>query len=128
MPGFDRSGPMGAGPMTGRGLGRCTPQGRQMLAGGGYGAGYGFGRGGGRGFGRGGGRGWGRGFGYGAGYGPGYGYGTGYGGYAPFGYGPAAGSLDDERSWLEAEAAALKEHLTNLEQRLSELEKAEEKD
>ena len=38
MPGFDRTGPMGYGPMTGRGLGPC---------------GRGFRRGAGRGFGRG---------------------------------------------------------------------------
>ncbi|MBN1132037.1 MAG: DUF5320 domain-containing protein [Bacteroidales bacterium] len=25
MPGFDRTGPMGTGPRTGRGLGRCNP-------------------------------------------------------------------------------------------------------
>ena len=26
MPGFDQTGPQGAGPMTGRGMGRCQPQ------------------------------------------------------------------------------------------------------
>ncbi len=36
MPGFDRTGPMGLGPMSGRGLGPC---------GSGYGRGRGFGRG-----------------------------------------------------------------------------------
>jgi hypothetical protein len=40
MPGFDRTGPAGAGPMTGRGLGPC-------------GGGMGYGRGLGRGYGRG---------------------------------------------------------------------------
>ncbi|OYT44383.1 hypothetical protein B6U90_05435 [Thermoplasmatales archaeon ex4484_6] len=58
MPGGDRTGPEGRGPMTGRRLGYCTggtPPG--------YGAGgYGWGRGGGRGFGRGRGMGYGRGF------------------------------------------------------------------
>ncbi len=51
MPYFDETGPMGNGPMTGRGLGPC---------GGGYGRGRGRGRGFGRGFGRafGFGRGW----------------------------------------------------------------------
>lgn len=48
MPYFDGTGPMGYGPMTGRGMGPC--------------AGY-YPRGYGRGFGRGHGRGWGRGFG-----------------------------------------------------------------
>jgi ABC-type Zn uptake system ZnuABC Zn-binding protein ZnuA len=58
MPGGDRTGPSGTGPMTGRAAGYCT----------GYPApGYaypmrGYGRGFGRGWGRGGGRGWGRGF------------------------------------------------------------------
>jgi len=54
MPGGDRTGPLGQGPMTGRGLGYC----------GGYAdPGYWSGWGGGRGmaWGRGGGRGWGRG-------------------------------------------------------------------
>jgi hypothetical protein len=42
MPGYDRSGPMGEGPMTGRGLGRCG-RGRMSRpgSGGGYG-GYGM--------------------------------------------------------------------------------------
>jgi hypothetical protein len=75
MPGFDRTGPMGQGPMTGGGRGVCNPA---NTAGAGaypyparptYGAGRprwglrlgrGGGRGGGRGFGRGGGRGRGR--------------------------------------------------------------------
>ena len=42
MPGFDRTGPMGRGPMTGGGFGRC-----------GRGYGYGYGAFGGRGYGRG---------------------------------------------------------------------------
>ena len=45
MPGFDRTGPMGKGPMTGGGFGRC---------GGGFGGrGFGYGAGAGRGYGRG---------------------------------------------------------------------------
>lgn len=56
MPGFDRTGPMGAGPMTGGGRGRCLgadvaygrPYFRNRGAGNGRGMGYscGFGRGG----------------------------------------------------------------------------------
>lgn len=46
MPGFDRTGPRGLGPMTGRGMGCC---GRGMRRG--YGRGYGFGAGYGRGYG-----------------------------------------------------------------------------
>ena len=62
MPGFDRTGPEGLGPMTGRGMGRCTnygthnkdsekadtesrnqDQGERMI-GNGFGFGFGFGR------------------------------------------------------------------------------------
>jgi hypothetical protein len=59
MPRGDRTGPGGAGPMTGRAAGYCAgyPVPGYMNPGRGYG------RGGGRGFGRGWGRGWGRGFG-----------------------------------------------------------------
>ncbi len=67
MPGGDRTGPMGAGPMTGRGMGNCTGVGAVR---------YGAGRGMGAGFGyvcrRGNGRGFGRGYGFGRGFGRGY--------------------------------------------------------
>jgi hypothetical protein len=71
MPGFDRKGPEGKGPMTGRKMGYCggnkpdtdVPRGRGFGRGEGFGAGRGLGRGLGRGFGRGQGRGLGRGFG-----------------------------------------------------------------
>jgi len=57
MPRGDRTGSMGQGPVTGRGLGFCAgfdSPGYTKGAGGGMGRGYGFGRGmgGGRGFGR----------------------------------------------------------------------------
>ena len=62
MPRGDRTGPMGAGPMTGRAAGFCAGNTAPGYAnfGGGRGRGMGFGRGGGggRGFGRGFGRGW----------------------------------------------------------------------
>ena len=63
MPRGDRTGPWGAGPMTGRAAGYCAGYSvpGYMNPVGGYGRG--FGRGWGRGFGRGWGRGWGRGFG-----------------------------------------------------------------
>jgi hypothetical protein len=63
MPRGDRTGPWGAGPMTGRAAGYCAGYSVPgfMNPAGGYGRG--FGRGWGRGFGRGFGRGWGRGFG-----------------------------------------------------------------
>ncbi len=86
MPGGDRTGPLGMGPMTGRAAGYCAgypvpgfmnPYGWRGFAGGGWGPGFGmgrgrgFGRGRGRGFGRGRGRGWRGGY-YAAGY-PGWG-------------------------------------------------------
>ncbi len=59
MPGFDRTGPLGEGPMTGRGLGRCgkakttlasdVAPGRAVRLGDGPVGGRGPGRGGGRG-------------------------------------------------------------------------------
>lgn len=62
MPGFDRSGPMGAGAMTGGQRGFCNTTNREGA--GGSTAGFGFGRGcRGRFFAGGGGRGFGRGFG-----------------------------------------------------------------
>ena len=46
MPYLDGTGPQGAGPMTGRGLGRCAGNGAGLAQGRGfgYGRGYGFGR------------------------------------------------------------------------------------
>ena len=60
MPRGDRTGPMGAGPMTGRAAGFCAGYAAPGFAGGGFGRGRGMGggRGGGRGFGRGIGGGW----------------------------------------------------------------------
>lgn len=60
MPGGDRTGPMGEGPMTGRAAGYCVGAGQPgfMTAGPGMGLGRGMGRG--RGFGRGRGMAWGR--------------------------------------------------------------------
>ncbi|NOZ87194.1 MAG: DUF5320 domain-containing protein [Deltaproteobacteria bacterium] len=112
MPGYDRTGPMGMGPRTGRGLGYCN----------GYGPGYGgFGRGYGRGFGRG----------YGRGFGRGHGRGWGYGA-VPYPY-PAYpldyGTLDPaaEQEWLESEAKAMERNLSDIRKRLDELAKKEEK-
>lgn len=55
MAGRDRTGPQGAGPMTGRGLGLCNPNNEGTVVGLGYGRGVGLGRGAGlaRGYGRG---------------------------------------------------------------------------
>lgn len=104
MPRGDGTGPMGAGPMTGRALGYCAGLGRPGFA---YGPNAGFGRGGGRGrrnryyatglFG------WMRG---------------GWGGAAPF----AAPGAATERQFLEHESAALQARLDEIRQRLGELE------
>ncbi len=56
MPGFDRTGPRGEGAMTGRGQGRCNPDGASFGAGNPVGRGSGRGRGCGRGSGKGSGR------------------------------------------------------------------------
>lgn len=111
MPGFDRSGPMGAGPMTG---------GRRGLCGGNYNRpgtmGYGYGYGGGRGMGMGFRRGYGR--------GRGFGY-PAYGGYpAPPAFGPAYPvSSADEMAMLKAEANAMQASLESIQNRIAELEK-----
>jgi len=117
MPGYDRTGPMGAGPMTGGARGFCNPAAAGYplrFAGGGF-------RGGGlrRGF-RGGygpGRGYGRGFGWGGVYpawggspGPAYGY--------PYSVDPK-----DEMEMLRSEAAAVKNDLDAINRRIEELEK-----
>ena len=106
MPGFDRRGPAGMGPMTGWGRGRCAQYGarRGHEA---FGPGFGSGGRGGRG------RGW-RHWGGGS---PGWGRGSFRG---PF-YEPSY-PREDEMSVLKEEAAWLREELNSIEQRLSELE------
>ena len=111
MPGFDRTGPQGAGPMTGGARGLCNPRATgydpQFVGGFGYGRGFGMGRGYRRGFGRGMGMGYGRGFGlYPAEYGPGY---------------PLESA--DETAQLKAEADYLKSSLDAITKRIEELEK-----
>jgi len=104
MPGFDRTGPQGLGPMTGGARGLCNPRasgyGSQFAGGFGYGRGFGMGRGYGRGFGRG------MGMGYGPGYGPRY---------------PLEAA--DETAQLKAEADYMKKSLDAINKRLEELEK-----
>lgn len=120
MPGGDRTGPRGMGPMTGRGAGYCAGSGAP-----GYmnpGPGRGFGRGG---FGRGGG--WGRGWrhmyhatglpGW-AGAGWGYGFPT-YGAYPQ-----APVSAEQEMEALRAQAEMLEGELSGLRKRMEELEAA----
>ena len=61
MPGFDRTGPRGEGAMTGRGQGRCNPEGAPSFNGNPMDRMSGRGQGGGRGLAKGHGRGLGRG-------------------------------------------------------------------
>jgi hypothetical protein len=109
MPRGDGTGPMGMGPMTGRGAGFCAG----ATAPGFTSAGFGFGRG----------RGRGRGFG--RMYNPGW-----QAGYVPYGYrppvapaAPAAGPYGvDEKEALQRQAQFLEEQLNEIKDRLSKLE------
>ena len=112
MPGFDRTGPMGGGPMTGGARGLCNPATAGTVRA--YG-GYGYG-----------GRGLGLRRGFRGGYGPDRGWGRGYGrGYT--GYPAAAGpdfpvDAPGEIEMLKAEADALKASLDAINRRLDNLE------
>ena len=109
MPGLDRTGPMGAGSMTGGGRGLCGPCGltrpsapRGFCMGGGLGFGRGMGKG----------RGWGRGLGYGRRFSS-----------------PSSGffpnlKLTEELVMLKNEAENLKKELDAIGQRIVDLEKA----
>jgi hypothetical protein len=126
MPGRNRMGPMGQGPLTGRGLGFCggdaNPSPSQPQQG--------------PGFGRGRGRGWCRGWGGGVGWGGG-GFGwrnwfhaTGLPGWlrrgplAP----PSAASEQEQRQVLENQAAVLRNQLEAIESRLEDLKPDEPKE
>ena len=111
MPGFDRTGPMGSGPMTGGARGRCNPATAGNIPAYAVGYGYGCGLGLRRGF-RGG---------YGPGAGRSRGVGRGYGWYPPAA-GPvysmgAAGEID----MLKAEADYMKKSLDAVNKRIDEL-------
>ena len=134
MPGGDRTGPAGLGPMTGRSAGYCAgypvPGYMNPIAGRGRG-GFGLGRGGGRG--RGFGRGWGRGFsGYGAAYpyayGSPYGYGAPYNATAYGGY-PYAPDLapQQEADMLKEQVKAMQDEIKAVNDHISELESAAKK-
>jgi hypothetical protein len=104
MPGFDRTGPLGAGPMTGGGFGYCGTGRRPRYTLGGrpvYGR---FGAG------------WGRGFGRGRGF-----CGLAYGYWRPTAVDPKA-----ELAGLQQEANDLKAYLKELEARIAGLEKPSE--
>lgn len=127
MPRGDRTGPMGMGPMTGRGAGYCAgydmPGYAHPYPRGGYGRGWGLGRG----------RGWGLGMGRGghwrhsaygpgrrAAYYPGY-YGPGWGApppaYAPYEPTPQEelGALKEQAQWLQQELEATSQRIGELE-------------
>ena len=128
MPGFDGTGPMGAGPMTGGARGYCNPNQSAYGPATAYGPRYwgaGYGRGLGRGF-RGG---FGPGFGWGRGYGRGFGW---RGAYPPAGawYGPVYNAPygspytmtpEDEVNMLKGEAKAMKSELDAINKRIEEL-------
>lgn len=101
MPGGDRTGPAGAGPMTGRRLGFCVGNDEPGAF---YNRGYGFGRGSGMGYRHG----------FGGRFGPRFNwYSTPVPGYEK-------GTLN-EKKLLEREIEDLKEHLSFLEDRLSKI-------
>jgi len=110
MPGGDRRGPLGQGPMTGRGAGYCAGTDAPGFANLGPGRDFGFGRGGGRGFGGG------------CGFGRGRGYGKGGGRYWSH---PAYGIYDDmpvgERDEIRDEIAALEGRIEALNKRMAGL-------
>ena len=114
MPGGDRSGPMGQGPVTGRGLGFCTGyESAGFTKGAGYGSGRRFGMGRGMRYGRGGG---GRGLGRLGAY-----------GFSPWGMPgyPQTPSMtkEDEIRLLKSHAEELGRSQRDIEKRLKELEK-----
>ena len=113
MPGFDRTGPMGDGPMTGGARGRCNPATAGTIPA--YAGGYGYGRGLAlrRGF-RGG---------NGPGMGRGRGYGRGYEWYPPAVDPAYPVGAADEMDMLKADADYMKKSLDAINKRIEDLEK-----
>ena len=119
MPYGDRRGPLGQGPLTGRGLGYCGGYDspgytKGIPAGRGFGYGYGRGAGYGRGYG------WGRGRGFGAGWGRAWGYAN--PGYINYN---APAQSANEKAVLEDELKYLTERMEALKNRLKDLDKDE---
>jgi hypothetical protein len=116
MPGGDGTGPMGAGPMTGRAAGFCAGYGMPGYANP-YGRGF-RGRGFGRGGGRGGGRGWRHWF-----------YATGLPRWARGpAYSPAtAYTAEQELADLKAESEALQQEMGEINNRIAELQQQKNK-
>jgi len=109
MPGGDRTGPMGQGPMTGRAAGLCAGSPNPGYANPRYGIGLGRGRG--RGFGRGF---WGRGRGlWWRNYNP-----------EPYYY-PQTQNKEDEKTYLENTIKNLEEEIKAIKERIQEISKEE---
>ncbi len=104
MPGFDRTGPMGGGPGTGRGFGLC--RGARFYPGGFRGGG--FGRGPARG------RDW----------GPGWGSCHWWPSASVPYYGPAWSDPEEEKAFLKDQKEQLKAEMAEMEKRMAELEEA----
>ena len=122
MPGFDGTGPQGAGAMTGGARGYCNPGFRRNSIP--YGRGYGMGRGfrGGSAASPGwGGRGYGRGFGRKGGFPPAGGW---YGSSNPYGN-PYTVNTEDELNMLKDEATAIKNDLDAINKRINEIEQTQ---
>ncbi len=125
MPGGDRTGPWGMGPMTGRGLGFCSGYAEPGYMSPGFGYGYGVGRGGipwgggrGRAFGGGRGRYWGAQAWGAPPVGP-YGYGPYQAGpWGPYGY---QQNPEDERAFLEDQLVGLQAQIKSIQDRIEEL-------
>jgi hypothetical protein len=119
MPRGDRTGPMGYGPLTGRGMGYCAgsagPGFMYPGPGYGYGRGGGFGRGFGRGFGLGRGRGWGH-PGFGRFWGYPYPQTTPYSTFQPL-------SAKQEKEVIEEQARILEDELNQIKKRQTELKR-----
>jgi hypothetical protein len=111
MPRFDRTGPMGAGPMTGGARGRCNPAAAGPIPA--WAGSYTYGRG----------LALRRGFGRGFGAGPGRGYGGGYAGYPMVGPQAIPADSGAEIDMLKAQADYLKSSLDAVKARIDELEK-----
>jgi len=126
MPGGDRTGPLGMGPMTGRAMGYCAGYGMPGYMNPGFGRGFGY-------FGAGrGGIPWGGGRGRVFGAGRGFWWRTGAYAYPPFAaYSPrwnAAYEPEQEKEMLKEELGLLEEEMSSLRKRLDDLEKRPEEE
>ena len=106
MPGLNRSGPLGEGPMTGGGRGLCNPSNT------GFAGGYNYGRDGG--FGRG----------FGRGYGPGMGMRRGFGRGNQPAYDQVPQNEKSKIDMLKAEASYMKSTLDAINKQIDDLNKS----